>query len=91
MKSPPIPQPLSTPAGAERGANHHIWPTLLRQEVHGRRHAEDETESCQIRWDLDQRELDTKLKLTRPEDMNVKNSSGQRHKEALRSFKHAAK
>ena len=32
---PPLPQPLSAPAGAERGANSHIWATLLRQEVHG--------------------------------------------------------
>ncbi|BCO29256.1 hypothetical protein MIZ03_4171 [Rhodoferax lithotrophicus] len=27
--NPPLsPPPLSTPAGAERGANSHIWPTL---------------------------------------------------------------
>ena len=31
---PPIPPPLSTPAGAERGANSHIWPTFLRRDVH---------------------------------------------------------
>ena len=37
---PPLsPPPLSTPAGAERGANSHIWPRLLKQDVqrHGQR------------------------------------------------------
>ena len=28
VHSPPLPQPLSTPAGAERGANNRMWPTL---------------------------------------------------------------
>ena len=28
VHSPPLPQPLSTPAGAERGANSPMWPTL---------------------------------------------------------------
>jgi hypothetical protein len=31
--SPPLPQPLSTPAGAERGANSRIWPCSLRWDV----------------------------------------------------------
>jgi hypothetical protein len=33
---PPLsPPPLSTPAGAERGANSRIWPCLFREDVHG--------------------------------------------------------
>jgi hypothetical protein len=33
---PPLsPPPLSTPAGAERGANSRMWPCLFREDVHG--------------------------------------------------------
>jgi hypothetical protein len=33
---PPLsPPPLSTPAGAERGANSRIWPCFFREDVHG--------------------------------------------------------
>jgi hypothetical protein len=33
---PPLsPPPLSTPAGAERGANNRIWPCLFTEDVHG--------------------------------------------------------
>jgi hypothetical protein len=31
--SPPLPQPLSTPAGAERGANSRIWPVVFSGEL----------------------------------------------------------
>ncbi len=34
--SPPLPQPLSTPAGAERGANSRIWLRFFRGAVHAR-------------------------------------------------------
>jgi len=35
---PPIPQPLSTPAGAERGVNSHIWFRRFGYDTTGRRH-----------------------------------------------------
>jgi hypothetical protein len=30
---PPLPQPLSTPAGAEMGANSRIWPVVFSGEL----------------------------------------------------------